>query len=176
LAATTQLLSRLEQAPAGFVVPVVFPQVTTEKDLAPSVDAGVIDQVLGTALIRISSGEIQNRYVVACNLTADMRFTVDAVLSHRSDDIGRRLACVGEINYTAATVLGGVEDNTRRVYDLARTEGEITARRLVEADLSSSVASASNRLTAMNRLGLLHRSSEEVLPGGGRQYVFVPVQ
>ena len=65
----------------------------------------------------------------------------------------------------------------KKTYYAAVNKGKITSKDVLELEENmENISAASNRLTKLKELGLLTKTNDEVVNGGGRQYVYEPIR
>jgi hypothetical protein len=169
-AARDELLERLYAAPAGSVVPLSFEHV--------EVSASCIAALLGSVLNAIRERHLEGKYVLGWDPSGRNAWDADAGLKKESERQGRKLVVVWRAGEGAPELVGPVDEQVRVTYQFAlgragREEGT-RARDLAEQyDLT--IQAASNRLAKASGLGLLYAADRESVPGGGTQYLYVPV-
>jgi len=88
----------------------------------------------------------------------------------------RELVCIYVKPGSQAEILGKISDELKNTYLAAADKGKITARDVQEFDGMDNISAASNRLTRLKGLGLLRKTTDEVIARGGRQYVYEPIR
>jgi hypothetical protein len=171
-AARNQLVERLDEAPIGSVVPLSFEHV--------EVSASCIASLLGSALRAIAERHLEGKFVVGWDPRNRNEWDADAGLKKESEALGRKLVAVWEASEENPVLVGPVDEQVRVTYQFvctraARHDHGTTARDLAER-YRLSIQAASNRLAKASGLGLLYAADRESVPGGGTQYVYVPVK
>ncbi len=161
VAAETRLLDALSQLPEGGLLVLDCSGVRLAS-------AGA-RQLLRRALLRLSRGELEDRYLVLAGL-GDSVYNVDVMLK------GERLAVVERTVSEGPVVRGQLDASLRDTYTwlLARESGTASALRS-ESGLGT-IAAATNRLTSLWRQALARRVGRRAAEGGGREYLYAAVQ
>ena len=149
------LMDRLKDEEDGTVVPLDFSRIEF-------LDISCADEFLTKLLLRIRSGELEDRFVFIRNANPSVRETVQAVLQLRKLAI---LFC----DETGVEILGELKTPIRETLEVLLERKRLTSGELAKA-LSKNVNIACNRLNVLQRMGLVCRVREDSLPGGGRQY------
>jgi len=156
---------RLDGEPADIILPLDFSKVRV-------IDFSFTDEMLGRIIRRISIGEIAGRYIILESLSDSVRESINMALKERE------LVCVYVKSNLETEILGKISEELKSTYDAAVDKGKITARDVLEPENTDniSISAASNRLTKLKELGLLTKTNDEVVNGGGRQYVYEPIR
>jgi len=154
------LLQRLQELAPGGLLPLDFGDVRIASEAAR--------QLVRRAIIRLSSGELPERYIVLINLDRS-RYNLEAML--------RREGLV-TVERTAAgpRLIGRVERVAEETFDFAAALNAVTASMVQERFGLQGIAAANNRLTSLWKLALLRRADARSLPGGGREFLFAAVK
>lgn len=156
------LLHALEALPPGSLLPVDFEGVKISSEAAR--------ELLRKALRRLTSGEIEDRYLVLQRL-GPSRYNIGLMLK------GEGLTGVERPGEgTAARLIGRVEEAVRQTYEFLLGRETATARDLQEHFGLSNISTATNRLSGLAKLALARRVAEETVPGGGRQFIYAAVR
>jgi hypothetical protein len=155
------LLEVLEDQPPGSLVLVDFTGIRISSEAAR--------QLLRRALLRISAGELTDRYLVLGDLGESL-YNVEVML------MGESLVAV-ERNGDGTSQLRGIVDPAIRATYTYLTSKPIATANLVLNDLRlSTISAATNRLTNLAKLGLARRVEQRSVSGGGREYVYAAVK
>lgn len=162
-----EILKRLARESLDIILPLNFERVKF-------IDFSFADEMLGTLLRRILSGELGERYIVLESLNNSLKENIDVALK------ARELVCVYVNARGEDEILGKLSEQLRETYFAAVRKGKITAREVLNQfeNLHSMhhISAASNRLTRLQEMGLLCKTKDEVVNGGGRQYVYEPIR
>jgi len=160
-----EVLKRLEGEPADIVLPLDFSKVN-------GIDFSFADEMLGRIIRRISIGEPGGRYIILESLSDSVRESINVALKERE------LACVYVKPNSEIEILGKISEELKKTYYIAVGKGKITARDILELENADniSISAASNRLTRLKELSLLIKTNDEIVNGGGRQYVYEPIR
>lgn len=156
------LLEELERLPGGSVLPLDLAGVRLSSESAR--------QLLRRALRRLSSGELDDRFLVIQNLRRG-RYSVEAMLKLEGLTVVERVA-----DGHPPQLLGKVDSVVKETYDFLVRNGDATARDLVDEFALKTVSAATNRLTNLTSLAVARRTAPESLPAGGVQFRYVPVR
>lgn len=156
------LLRTLETLPPGALLPVDFEGVLISSEAARA--------LLRRALRRLTSGEIEDRYIVLERL-GPSRYNVGLMLE------GEGLTAVERPEEGGRSrLIGRVEAAVRQTYEFLVGRELATARDVQEHFGLSNISTATNRLTTLAKLALARRVAEQPVPGGGRQFMYAGVQ
>ena len=160
-----ELLKKLQASAEGSVVPLSLEGV--------ELSASCIAAILGPILRAIVDKHVEGRFVVVRDPTGRNMWDADAGLHKESGRTSRKLVCVWRGIQDVPELVGPVDDQVEATYEFVlrgwnRHEELATARAL-------SIQAASNRLSKAATLGLLYSPEREAVPGGGAQYVYLPV-
>ena len=152
-----QLTAHLREAEPDSVTPLDFSAIQF-------VDISAADEFLCKLLMRIASGELGTRYVFIQGANESVRETFEAVLKLRD------LAALCR------------EGGQRRILGVLKTpmreglEAILAARHGTSAELAQrldkNINIACNRLNALQKMGLVCRTRDGSVQGGGRQYYY----
>ena len=154
---------RLDGESADIILPLDFSKVRV-------IDFSFTDEMLGRIIRRISIGEIAGKYIVLESLSDSLRENINMALKERE------LACVYVKPNSEIEILGKISEELGKTYYAAVNKGKITSKDVLELDNMDNISAASNRLTKLRELGLLTKTNDEVVNGGGRQYVYEPIR
>jgi predicted transcriptional regulator len=157
------LIKRLEIEAPDVVLPIDFSKVKV-------VDFSFADEFLCRIIRRVLSGDLGEKYIVVESLTESLKENIGMALKERE------LACIYIKPDSSVEILGKISDELKKTYLAAVDKGKITARDVQEFDSMDNISAASNRLTRLKDLGLLRKTTDEAITGGGRQYVYEPVR
>lgn len=157
------LIKRLESETPDVLLPIDFSKVKV-------VDFSFADEFLCRIIRRVLSGDLGEKYIVAESLTESLKENIGMALKERD------LVCVYVKPDSSVEILGKISDELNKTYLAAVDKGKITARDVQELDSMDNISAASNRLTRLKDLGLLRKTTDEVITGGGRQYVYEPIK
>ncbi len=158
-----KVLSRMEHEPIDIVLPLDFIKVKF-------MDFSFADEMLGKLLRRIMSRELGEKYIVLLSLNESLKENIGVALKERE------LVCIYTNEKGEIEILGKLSDVLKDSYLVAVSKGKITARDLVNHFGDLEINTASNRLTRLQEVGLLCKTKDEVVNGGGRQYVYEPIR
>ena len=151
------LTDHLRSAEPDSVVPLDFSEVEF-------IDISCADEFLTKLLLRVGSGELGSRFVYVCGANLSVTETLGAVLKLRN------LAGIAREG-DSVTVLGVLKPPIREALDVILDKGQGTSSEFAEA-LGKNINIACNRLNVLQRMGLVCRSREGSVPGGGRQFYY----
>jgi hypothetical protein len=154
-----QLLARLEAAPAGSLLAVDFEGVRMASEAAR--------QFLRRAAVRVTSGELDDRYLVLSRLGTS-RYNVKVML------LGEGLV-MAHRGLDGPELLGQIEASSKETFAFVSTQGITSARDVFMHFGLASIAAATNRLSALAKLALVRRVGQRPIPGGGREFLFAAV-
>lgn len=157
------ILKRLESETADIILPLNFSKVKF-------IDFSFADEMLCRLLRRILSEELGDRFIVLEELSDSLKENISVALKERE------LVCVYTKQSSEVEVLGKLSEELKNTYFAAVSRGKITTRDIFDLDKMENISAASNRLTRLKEVGLLTKTKDEVVTGGGRQYVYEPVR
>jgi hypothetical protein len=152
-----QLSDHLRSGSPDSVTPLDFSQVSF-------IDISSADECLVKLLLRIGSGEIGSRYVFVRNANESVRETLDAVLKLRT------MAALCETG-EGVRMLGKLKTPIREALDVMLEKKQGTSSEIAEA-LGKNINIACNRLNTLQRMGLVCRTKDASVEGGGRQFIY----
>lgn len=160
-----KILAYLEKEPIDIILPISFEKVDF-------MDYSFTDEMLCKLIRRIMSGELGERYIVVESLNESLKENIDVALRERE------LCCVYATDDNKNEILGKLSTPLRETYEYAIEQKKITTRDIFEVKKFKleNISAASNRLTRLEKLGLLHNNKDEVVGGGGRQFVFEAIR
>ncbi|MDD5703370.1 MAG: hypothetical protein PHU23_15155 [Dehalococcoidales bacterium] len=158
-------IKRLESEAPDIVLPINFSKATV-------VDFSFADEFLCRIIRRILSGDLGEKYIIVESLTDSQKENINVAFKERE------LVCVYVKPDSSAEILGKISDELKKTYLAAVDKGKITARDVLDMETSENIgiSAASNRLTRLKEFGLLRKTTDEVVTGGGRQYVYEPIR
>lgn len=153
------LLDTLASSPPGAVVTVNFLGVRIASEAAR--------QLLKRALLRLGSGELEDRFLILDHLGRS-HYSVEAML---------RLEGLTAVERTpdGPRLIGKVDSVAAATFEFVASQGEVTAKAILQQFKLQNIAAATNRLTALTKSALVRRTGPRPLPSGGREYVFTAV-
>jgi len=155
------LLDDLERLPSGGLLLVDFSEVRISSEAAR--------QLLRRALLRITTGELKDRYLVLGDLGYSL-YNIQIMLE------GEELVAVERSEEDGPRLRGDVDPAMAATYRFLLLTGRATAS-LVQAHFSlTNISSATNRLTTLSKLALARRIEHRPVSGGGREFVYAPVR
>jgi hypothetical protein len=160
-AAERDLLNALESLPAGSLLPLDFTGVRISSEAAR--------QLLRRALLRITTGELTDRYLVLGDLD-DSQYNVDIMLT------GESLVAVERTEDEGPQLRGQVDPAVRATYDFLLGVQTATASIALDKLGLGNISTATNRLANLAKLGLARRVEHRPVAGGGREYVYAAVR
>ena len=128
------------------------------------VDISAADEFLCKLLMRIASGELGTRYVFIQGANESIRETFEAVLKLR--DLAA-LCVDGE----GRCILGVLKTPMREALEVMLAARQGTSAELAQR-LDKNINIACNRLNALQKMGLVCRTRDGSVQGGGRQYYY----
>lgn len=160
-AAEVAVLDALQVLEPGGVLVVDFDAVKVSSEAAR--------QLLGRAIRRLRSGEIDDRFLVLSRLGSS-RYNVEVMLQ------GEELAAVERtLEAPGARLIGRFEPAVEQTFNFLLSRSVATASELREALGLNSTQAAANRLAVLTKAALARRVTEQPLEGGGREYVYAAV-
>ena len=154
------LLRRLLQLPPGGLLLIDFEGARVASEAAR--------QLLRRALLRTTSGELEDRFLLLTHLDRS-RYSVDAML--RKEGLTMVERCP-----EGPRLIGQVERVVEQTFEYVAAKDEVTASMVQNHFALQAIAAATNRLTALWKLALVRRHGPRSLQGGGREYLFSAVQ
>jgi len=160
-----KILAHLEKEPVDIIMPISFEHVDF-------MDYSLTDEMLCKLIRRIISGELGERYIVVESLNESLKENINVALKERE------LCCVYVKSDGKVEILGKLSTPLRETYEYAVEQKKITTRDIFDVKKFNleNISAASNRLTRLEKLGLLHNNKDEVVEGGGRQFVFEAIK
>ena len=152
-----QLTAHLRDTDPDSATPLDFSQIQF-------VDISAADEFLCKLLMRIASGELGTRYVLIHNANESVRETFEAVLKLR--DLSA-LCLDGE----KRRILGVLKTPMREALEVMLEARNGTSAELA-VKLDKNINIACNRLNALQKMGLVCRTRDGSVSGGGRQYYY----
>lgn len=128
------------------------------------VDISAADEFLCKLLMRIASGELGTRYVFISGANESIRETFEAVLKLR--DLAA-LCVEGD----KRIILGVLKTPMREALEVILVARQGTSAELAQR-LDKNINIACNRLNALQKMGLVCRTRDGSVQGGGRQYYY----
>lgn len=159
--ATSVILERLAALPEGGLLPVDLSDVRVCSEAARD--------LLRTPLLRITSGELPDRFVVLCGVDAS-RYNVDIMLRHEGLVVVERTVNGG------AAVMGRLDPALQSTYEYLLARPTTTAPDVYRHFRLANPSAATNRLTTLARLGLARRVADEPVGRGARRHIYSPVR
>lgn len=126
-------------------------------------------QLLRRALLRISAGELADRYLVLGDLGESL-YNVEVMLT------GESLIAVERAEDGSSQLRGAVDPAIRATYHYLASRPVATANMVLNDLKLSTISAATNRLTNLSKLGLARRVDQRAVSGGGREYVYAAVK
>lgn len=160
LAAEAGLLSTIDESPSGALHLVDFGNRRVASEAART--------LLRRAIMRLVSGEIEDRYLVLANL-GESQYSVEVMLT------GEGLTAV-ERKDEGPQLLGRVDPAVKETYHCLLGVPDGTASNLKDILQLQNISTATNRLATLSKLGLARRVEQRPAAGGGREYVYVAVR
>jgi len=155
------LLERLDQLPPASLLPIDFARVRISSEAAR--------RLLRRALLRLTTGELSDRYVVLEDL-GDSLYNVEVMLS------GEALVAVERSEEEGPVLRGDVDQAVMDTYLYLRSVATATASSVQDHFKLSNISTATNRLTTLAKLALARRVEQRPVAGGGREYVYAAVR
>lgn len=155
-----QLLARLEALPIASLLAIDFEGVRIASEAAR--------QFLRRAVVRLTSGELDDRYLVLTRLGTS-RYNVKVML------LGEGLV-MAHRGLDGPELLGQIEASAKETFAFVATKGITSARDVFTHFGLASIAAATNRLSVLAKLALVRRVGQRPVPGGGREFLFSAVQ
>jgi hypothetical protein len=159
--AENALLDALDRLPDGGLLRIDFANVRISSEAAR--------QLLRRALLRVTTGELKNRFIVLGDL-GDSFYNVQIMLE------GERLVAVEQSDDEGPQLRGDVDPAVRATYSHLLSVPNATASSVQTHFSLSNISTATNRLTTLSKLGLARRIDNRPVAGGGREFVYVAVQ
>jgi len=157
------LLRRFEREAPDVVLPLNFTKVRV-------VDFSFADEMICRILRRILSGDLGEKYIVLESLGDSHKENISVALRERE------LVCVYIKPDTGTEILGKISEELKNTYFAAVNKGKITARDILDLEGMENISAASNRLSRLKDMGLLTKANDEIVTGGGWQYIYEPVK
>lgn len=134
----------------------------------------------GTRLVDASFGDevfVRLSKLRASGLYPGRWWVLTGVGEEMEENLGMVCRLAGVAIPSDRGVVGEIGPELRVTLEVAREDGWVTSRRLVEraGDGRLALTAASNRLTRLEEMGLLAPAEARGLEGGGRQKVYVPI-
>lgn len=166
-----ELLSALEHAAPGTVIPISYEGIT----LSASCQAATI----GLALLEIVKGTYEDRFITVLDPDGTNDWDADAGLKKESARTQQKLVCVWHGPADKISLQGAVDPQVEATYAFVAKEAEAhegaTARLFAERE-GITIQAASNRMSKAAKLGLIYKSEEISVEGGGKQHIYVPIE
>lgn len=159
--AENALLHELDQLPVGGLLEIDFTDVRVASEAAR--------RLLRRALLRVSTGELKDRYIVLRDL-GDSLYNVEIMLE------GERLVAIERSEEDGPTLRGDVDPAVEATYSHLLSVSEATASSVQSHFSLANISTATNRLTNLSKLGLVRRIDHRPVLGGGREYVYAAVR
>lgn len=159
--AETALLEALDRLPEGGLLRIDFSGVRVSSEAAR--------QLLRRALLRVTTGELKNRFIVLGDL-GDSFYNVEVMLE------GEGLVVVELSDDEGPQLRGDVDPAVRATYSHLLTVSHATANSIQTHFALTNISTATNRLTTLSRLGLARRVDHRPVAGGGREFVYSAVR
>ena len=154
------LMGHLLRSPDNAATPLDFAQVSF-------IDVSCADEMLNKLLLRLRSGEMGSRYVYVAVANASVRETIEAVLQLRELAVLYR-------NGDQVELLGTLKRPMREALDVLLQRKCATSAEVSDV-LNKNVNIVCNRLSALQRMGLVCRLRDGSVAGGGRQFYYVSI-
>ncbi len=154
------LMGHLLRSPDNAATPLDFAQVSF-------IDVSCADEMLNKLLLRLRSGEMGSRYVYVAGANASVRETIEAVLQLRELAVLYR-------NGDQVELLGTLKRPVREALDVLLQRKCATSAEVSDV-LNKNVNIVCNRLSALQRMGLVCRLRDGSVAGGGRQFYYVSI-
>lgn len=158
--AELRLLSALESLPQGGLIVIDFAETRIASEAAR--------QLLKRALLRLGSGELEDRFVVLDHVEPS-RYSVDAMLRREGLTAVERTA-------SGPRLIGKQDPVAVATFEFVAGGDEVTAKAVMDKFDLQNIAAATNRLSSLAKMGLVRRTGPRPLPTGGREYVFAAVR
>ncbi|MBT98254.1 MAG: hypothetical protein CL902_06470 [Dehalococcoidia bacterium] len=152
-----QMTAHLRQTPPDSATPLDF-------SIIQFVDISAADEFLCKLLMRIASGELGTRYVFIQGANESIRETLEAVLKLR--DLAA--LCLED---EKRLILGVLKTPMREALEVMLKARHGTSAELAQR-LGKNINIACNRLNALQKMGLVCRTRDGSVQGGGRQYYY----
>lgn len=152
-----ELSEYLRHTEPDAVTPLDFSQVQF-------IDISCADECLTKLLLRIGSGELGTRYVYMTGGNESVRETVEAVMKLRG------LATLFKTD-DEVQILGTLKTPIREALTVMLELKSATSSEISKA-LNKNVNIACNRLSVLQRMGLVCRVKDGSVQGGGRQFFY----
>jgi hypothetical protein len=160
-AAERALLQRLDGFADPTLLPIDFTGVRVSSEAAR--------QLLRRPLLRVTGGELTDRYLVLGDL-GDSQYNVEVMLAAES------LTAIERTFDDGPVLRGRVDPAVRATYELLLAVPTATANLVLEELNLTNISTATNRLSNLAKLGLARRVERRPVPGGGREFVYAAVR
>ena len=157
--AELRLLDALETMPKGGLLVIDFEGTRIASEAAR--------KLLKRPLLRLGTGEFEDRFIVLDHVNPS-RYSVDAMLRREG------LSAV-ERTSAGPRIIGKQDPVAVATFDFVAAGDQVTAKEVLDHFQLQNIASATNRLTSLAKIGLIRRTGPRPLPTGGREYVFTAV-
>lgn len=155
------ILAALDALPPGGLLLVEFTGVRIASEAAR--------RLLRRALLRLSSGELTDRYLVLGDL-GDSLYNVEVMLA------GESLVAVERSEEEGPQLRGAVDTAIRDTYQYLCSVPTATASMVQDHFDLTNISTATNRLSSLAKLALARRVEQRPVAGGGREYVYAALQ
>lgn len=155
------LLDELDRLPTGGLLAIDFTGVRVSSEAAR--------QLLRRALLRVTTGELKDRYIVLGDL-GDSFYNVEIMLE------GENLVAIERSADDGPQLRGDVDPAVQTTYSHLVSVSEATASSVQNHFSLANISTATNRLTTLSKLGLARRVAHRPVAGGGREYVYAAVR
>ena len=155
-----ELIERLQSLPEGGLLVVDFDGVRVASEAGR--------QLLRRALLRISGGELEQRFIVLANLER-CRYSMNSMLRQE------QLTAVARTS-GGPQLLGQVDRVAAETFAYVASKDTVTAKMVFDHFGLQGIGAATNRLATLARSALVRKMGPRSLPTGGREYVFAAVQ
>lgn len=156
------LLERLEQMPPGSLLVIDLSGIR--------VASAAARRILRRALLRVTGGELADRFLAVTGMS-ETRYSVKVMLESEGLTLVERPAEGGP-----ARLLGKIDPAVEETYGFVSGVPRATAHDVMKQFEQRTISAATNRLTRLASLGLARRVDQEIIEGGGRQYVYAAVR
>jgi hypothetical protein len=155
------LLRVLDDLPPDALLRIEFSNVRVSSEAAR--------QLLRRALLRATTGELKDRFVVLGDL-GDSCYNVEVMLE------GEGLVAVELSDEEGPQLRGDVDPVVRATYQHLLSVSNATAGSVQSHFSLANISTATNRLTTLSKLGLARRIDHRPVSGGGREFVYAAVR
>ena len=152
-----KLVKHLESQPLDTILPLSFAGIKF-------LDYSCADEIVYRTISRITSGELGARFIVLQNVSTSLEENITVALNTRD------VCCLLE-EQKEIRVIGKISDPISNTYSFAARKGMITAGEVGD-EVKTKVSASSNRLTTLERMGLIYKVEEVPTGRGGKQYVY----